>query len=127
MSEMKGQDKRFSKRMEINAKIKLKSIGSKMAMFELNMDEIEVDVINISKGGMAFKTRERLPLNSFYDVNVVLWTKENIDSVIQIIRMESNEEDSYITYGCKFIGITAADQFKMDVYEIVSDVQTDIV
>ena len=127
MSEMKGQDKRFSKRMEINAKIKLKSIGSKMAMFELNMDEIEVDVINISKGGMAFKTRERLPLNSFYDVNGVLWTKENIDSVIQIIRMESNEEDSYITYGCKFIGITAADQFKMDVYEIVSDVQTDIV
>ena len=121
MADIKGQDKRFAKRMEIDAQIKLKSIGSKPAIFAVNENEIEVEVINISKGGMAFKTPETLPLNSFYDVKVVLWTKETFDSVIEIIRMENNDGEEMITYGCKFIGITAADQFKMDVYELIND------
>lgn len=115
------EEKRWTKRIGIDAKIKLKSIKNRKTVYELNKEEFDVDVINISKGGMAFKTKETLALNSFYDSKVVLWTKETFDAVIEIVRMENNGEDDYITYGCKFIGLNPADQFKIDVYQIVSE------
>ena len=72
------------------------------------------------KDGMAFRTKERLALNSFYDTQVVLWTKESFDTVIEIVRMENFGEEETL-YGCRFVGISAADQFKIDVYQIVSE------
>lgn len=118
---MEQKEKRWSKRMEINATIRLRSIRNDKMIFEPNKDEFEVDVINISKGGMAFRTKEFLPLNSYYDAKVVLWTKDTFDAVIEIIRMENEDIEGDITYGCKFIGLNPAEQFKIDVYEIVNE------
>lgn len=118
----KRAEKRWAKRMSIDANIKLRSIkNNKAAAYNLNEDEMEVEVINISKGGMAFKTQELLPLNSYYDAKVVLWTKETFNAIIEIIRMENDGSSDDTTYGCKFVGITPADQFKIDVYQIVSE------
>ena len=116
-----GKEKRWSKRIGIDAKIKLKSIKNNKTVYAVNEDEISVEVINISKGGMAFKSEEQLPLNSYYDADVVLWTKETFGAVIEIVRMENADDEDKITYGCKFIGLSAADQFKIDVYQIVSE------
>ncbi len=118
---MEGKEKRWSKRMDINATIKLKAIRNNKAVFEPKLDEFDVEVLNISKGGMAFKTQEMLPLNSYYDAKVVLWTKESFDAVIEIIRMENEDVEGDTTYGCKFIGLNPAEQFKIDVYEIVNE------
>lgn len=115
-----GEEKRWAKRLVMNARIKLNSIRSGKVLYDVNKEEFEVDVVNISKGGMAFTSSEILPLNSYYDANVVLWNKEAFSAVIEIIRMES-EENGQILYGCKFIGLTAAEQFKIDVYQIVSE------
>ena len=118
----KRAEKRWAKRMSIDANIKLRSIkDNKSASYNLNEETMEVEVINISKGGMAFKTQELLPLNSYYDARVVLWTKESFDAIIEIIRMENDGSSDETTYGCKFVGITPADQFKIDVYQIVSE------
>lgn len=115
-------EKRWAKRMSINAKIKLQSIKNNRAVaFELNRDDIEVEVTNISKGGMGFKTIEFLPLNSYYEADVVLWTKENFKSIIEIVRMENDGTDERNSYGCKFVGLSPADQFKIDVYQIVNE------
>ncbi len=115
-------EKRWARRMGINASIKLQSIkNSKAAAYNLKEDEFEVEVVNISKGGMAFRTEELLPLNSFYDAQVILWTKETFDAVIEIVRMENDGSGEATTYGCKFIGLPASDQFKIDVYQIVSE------
>lgn len=118
---MDNKEKRWSKRMDINATIKLKTIRSEKMLFEPKLDEFEVDVINISKGGMAFRTNEILPLNSYYDAKVILWTKETFDAVIEIIRMENEDAEGETTYGCRFIGLNPAMQFKIDVYEIVNE------
>ena len=119
---MSEKEKRWAKRMGIDAKIRLQSIrNNKMAAFQPKEDEIDVDVVNISKGGMAFKSTEFLPLNSYYDTNVVLWTKETFTAVVEIVRMESIEDSDATMYGCKFIGLSPADQFKIDVYQIVSE------
>lgn len=120
--EEKNTEKRWAKRMSIDAKIKLQTIKNNRAVaFELNKDEIEVEVVNISKGGMGFKTSEFLPLNSYYEAKVVLWTRENFDSIIEIVRMENDGNDERNTYGCKFVGLSPADQFKIDVYQIVTE------
>ena len=116
MSEV--QEKRKSKRIGINVKIKLQKVSNNLIAFGLK--EFEVNVVNISKDGMAFRTKERLALNSFYDTQVVLWTKESFDTVIEIVRMENFGEEETL-YGCRFVGISAADQFKIDVYQIVSE------
>lgn len=115
-------EKRWAKRMSINAKIKLQSIkNNKTVAFELNKEDIEVEVTNISKGGMGFKTTEFLPLNSYYEAKVVLWTRESFDSIVEIVRMENDGEEDKISYGCKFVGLSPADQFKIDVYQIVNE------
>lgn len=119
---MDNNEKRWAKRMDINANIKLQSIrNNRNVAFELNKNEIEVEVINISKGGIAFKTAEFLPLNSYYEAKIVLWTRENFDSIIEIVRMENDGTDERNTYGCKFVGLSPADQFKIDVYQIVNE------
>ena len=118
MSEV--QEKRKSKRIGINVKIKLQKVSNNLIAFGLKEEEFEVNVVNISKDGMAFRTKERLALNSFYDTQVVLWTKESFDTVIEIVRMENFGEEGTL-YGCRFVGISAADQFKIDVYQIVSE------
>ena len=76
-------EKRWAKRIGINATIKLKSIKSGKAAYELNEDAFAVTVVNISKGGMAFRTVENLPLSSYYDADVVIWTKETFNVVIR--------------------------------------------
>lgn len=114
------QEKRRSKRMGINVKIKLQKVSSNPAPLGLKQEEFEVSVVNISKDGMAFRSKEFLALNSFYDTKVVLWTKESFDTVIEIVRMENLGEEETL-YGCRFVGISAADQFKIDVYQIVSE------
>lgn len=114
------QEKRKSKRMGINVKIKLQQVTDNHALMGLKEEEFEVNVINISKDGMAFRSKERLALNSFYDTQVVLWTKEFFNTVIEIVRMENFGEEETL-YGCRFVGISAADQFKIDVYQIVSE------
>ena len=114
------QEKRKSKRIGINVKIKLQKVNNNLIAFGLKEEEFEVNVVNISKDGMAFRTNERLALNSFYDTQVVLWTKESFDTVIEIVRMENFGEEETL-YGCRFVGISADDQFKIDVYQIVSE------
>lgn len=118
---MGEQEKRWAKRLVMDARIKLNSIRGGKALGEIKQDAFDVDVVNISKGGMAFTTDEILPLNSYYDVHVVLWSKDSFEAVIEVIRMEREAENDKILYGCKFIGLCASDQFKIDVYQIVSE------
>lgn len=114
------QEKRRSKRIGINVKIKLQKVTDNSVPMALKEEEFEVNVVNISKDGMAFRTKERLALNSFYDTQVILWTKESFNTVIEIVRMENFGEEETL-YGCRFVGISATDQFKIDVYQIVSE------
>ena len=117
-----NQEKRWAKRMDIDARIKLKSVkNNRNIHFDVNKEEMEVEVTNISKGGMGFKTEEFLPLNSYSEAKVVLWTRESFDAIIEIVRMENDGTDEKNTYGCRFVGLSPAEQFKIDVYQIVSE------
>lgn len=114
------QERRKSNRLDINATIQLNSVRNKKNVDSLNKDAFEVEVVNISKDGLAFKTVEKLELNTYYDTNITLWTKEKFQTVIEVIRME-NYGEAQTLYGCRFIGIMPSDQLKIQIYEMVSD------
>lgn len=113
-------ERRKSKRMDISVSIKLKTIQEKSVSADINDNEFEVHVINISKDGIAFKSAEKMELNTFYDTTIELWDKETFDAVIEIIRME-NLGVPETTYGCRFIGINAIKQYLIDVHQIIEE------
>lgn len=117
----KMQEKRRTKRLDIDVTIKLNQVKNMKVVENVNEEDIEVKLVNISREGLAFKTFEELKLNTFYDVNIVLWTKETFKSVIEIVRSERYEDEEAILYGCRFIGIRPADQLKIHIYEILNE------
>lgn len=113
-------ERRRSKRMDIDVTIKLNELKSGAVSNTANFNEIEVEIVNISKDGLAFRSEEKLELNTFYDANVVLWTKETLQAVIEIVRMENLGNEPTL-YGCRFIGMLAADQLKIQIYEMLQE------
>lgn len=120
MEGIMAQERRRANRMDINVTIQLNSVKNKGKLDDLKKEAFVVDVVNISKDGLAFKSSERLELNTYYDTTVLLWTKEKFQTVIEIVRMENYGEEETM-YGCRFIGIMPSDQLKIQIYEMVSE------
>lgn len=117
------QERRRSKRMDINASIKLNSLRTGEVSEKVNKEVIDVEVVNISKDGLAFVSSEKIELGAYYDTTVLLWTKEKFQSVIEVVRTEKIEDDDRILYGCHFVGIMPSDQLKIQIYEMVSEME----
>ena len=105
-----GIEKRKSRRTDVNVYISLRQLDDKYVSGYAG-DTVDVNVINISKDGMAFKSDYKFKPNTYYDTIVILANKERLATVIEIIRM-SNSGDIETTYGCRFVGISKEDQFK---------------
>lgn len=116
------QERRRANRMDIDVSIKLSSVRNKGKHDDLNKEAFEVEVVNISKDGLAFQSPEKLELNTYYDTTVLLWTKEKFQTVIEIVRMENYGEEQTL-YGCRFIGIMPSDQLKIQIYEMVNEME----
>ncbi len=114
-----GIEKRKSRRTDVNVYISLRQLDDKYVSGYAG-DTVDVNVINISKDGMAFKSDYKFKSNTYYDTVVILANKERFATVIEIIRM-SNSGDAETTYGCRFVGISKEDQFKIEVYQIVDE------
>lgn len=108
-------ERRKTNRLEISVAVKLRTVG-------VPADQVEekiVEVVNVSRGGIAFVSDDQFELDSYFDTKITLWTKETIETVIQIVRMGVHD-DGRIVYGCQFIGLMPADQLKIQIYEMVS-------
>lgn len=116
------EEKRKAKRMEMDAVLKLNQLKTKKDISDLSKDEFSVNVLNVSTGGIAFKSKEELRLNTYYDLHLVLWTKSAFDTVIEIVRMENMGGDE-ILYGCRFIGMRPSQEMEIQIYEVLQDIQ----
>ncbi len=113
-------DKRRNKRLPIDVTIKLKQVkqGNEQYASTMPKEEFEVELVNVSKDGIAFKAKENLMLNTYFDAHLVLWAKEDFECVIEIVRMENTGQDKTL-YGCRFIGITNNDQLLIQIHELI--------
>ncbi|MBQ6814900.1 MAG: PilZ domain-containing protein [Lachnospiraceae bacterium] len=115
-------EKRKSPRMEMDAVLKLNMLETKKDTSGLTKEEFTVNVLNVSTGGIAFKSKEELKLNTYYDLHLVLWTKSAFDSVIEVVRMENMGGDE-IMYGCRFIGMRPSQEMEIQIYQVLQGIQ----
>lgn len=100
-------EKRRAKRMELNVSIKLGTLSG-----DEEKKYYDVELINLSKSGIAFKSGQTLEVGKCYDTRITIWTKEVIETVVRIAR-RNNEE-----YGGEFVGLASADEMKINIYEL---------
>lgn len=110
------EEKRRNKRLELGVDIQLERLDEAGVT---TLKYVHVDVLDISKSGIGFKCQKKLDIGSYYDTKVQIWTKEVIDSVIEIVRCDA-QADGY-RYGAVFIGMPDTDALKIDIYQMFND------
>lgn len=111
-----GAEMRKARRTDIDVTVSLNQLGVNAA--ERIHNKADVHVVDISKGGIAFNSSYDFKVNSFYDTVITLANGEKLYVVIEILRRDPCENDEYM-YGCRFVGMGAEDQFKIEAYQIV--------
>ena len=115
-------EKRRATRMKMDAVLKLNSIQTMRDTEGLSHEEFTVNVLNVSTSGVAFKSTQELKLNTYYDLELVLWTKTTFNSVIEVVRMESIGNGD-ILYGFRFIGMKPSQELEIQIYEALQSIE----
>lgn len=110
------EEKRKHKRLDIDVSIELERLDEDGIT---TLKFVHVDVTDISRSGIGFKANRELEIGTYYDTKIQIWTKEVVDTVVEIVRSEKTE-DGY-KYGGVFIGMTDTDALKIDIYQIFND------
>ena len=111
-----GAEMRKARRTDIDVTVSLNQLGVNAA--DRIHNKADVHVVDISKGGIAFNSSYDFKVNSFYDTVITLANGEKLYVVIEILRRDPCENDEYM-YGCRFVGMGAEGQFKIEAYQIV--------
>lgn len=111
------EEKRKHKRLDLDVSIELERLDKDGIT---TLKYTHVNVIDLSKSGIGFLSKQELEIGTYYDTKIQIWTKEVVDAVIEIVRRE--KVDNGYHYGCVFIGMTDTDALKIDIYQIFNEV-----
>jgi PilZ domain. len=98
------EEKRHSRRMPIELNLEISSLFKQE---NVRVDDVHapIEVFNISKTGIGFKSTSVLPLNYYFNAKLALGDAESIlYCVVRIVRAEAGNDDKTI-YGCEFVGL----------------------
>lgn len=110
-------EQRRSKRISVSLELKVSSIFKQDNIWleELNA---EIEVTDISRTGIGFKSISKLPVGYYFNAKLELGSKENIlYCVVKIIREVITNKDNYIMYGCEFVGMPSILFYIFDEFE----------
>lgn len=97
------QEKRKTRRYPIQLKLEISELF-KQDNIKVEDVDAPIEVIDISKGGIGFKSISILPIGYYFNAKLELGTPENsLFCVIKIIRIDADGEKNI--YGCEFVGI----------------------
>jgi len=108
------EEKRRDRRLDLDVTIELSRIDEADGVTTLKL--LHVEVTDMSRSGIGFKTRQELEVGSFYNTKIQIWTKDIIEAIVKIARC--NEEDDGYHYGATFVGMIDKDALKIDVYRM---------
>ena len=108
------EEKRSAQRLDLNVALELSRIDDENDITTIKM--ARVDVVDLSRNGIGFTTKQALSIDSFYNTKIQIWTKDIIEAVIKIVRCK--KEDDVYHYGASFIGMIDKDALKIDVYQM---------
>jgi len=115
--EYQMNDRRKSKRIELEAKIFVKRLDMQ------DTQEMKIEVYDISTSGIGFNCSEALTIGAVYDADLTLWNKDVIHCFIEIVRILKC--DSYYQYGGIFIGMPEMDVKRIEIYDTVNQYSKD--
>ena len=96
-------EKRRNKRVKISMQLEISTLFKQDNVKVGNVDA-PIEIINISRTGIAFKTESILPLNYYFNSKIQLGDENSrFYCVVKIIRKEKID-DKLSIYGCEFIG-----------------------
>lgn len=112
------EEKRKHKRLDLDVRIELERLDEDGVT---TLKYVHVDVTDISRSGLGFKAGKALEVGTYYDTQIQIWTREVVNTVVQIVRRE-DLPDGMFKYGGIFIGMIDTDALKIDIYQIFNDV-----
>lgn len=107
------EEKRKAKRIPLEGNLAMNRVdGGKSEI-------VPIQIVDVSKSGIGFECGRELELSAVYEIELVLWTKERINTFINIIRRD--KKDTKTIYGATFVGITEKDSCKIDIYDMFNN------
>ena len=110
------EEKRKHKRLDLYVDVQLEHLDEEGVT---TLKYVQVDVTDISRSGIGFNAKTQLSVGTYYNTKIQIWTKEVVDTVIEIVRCEEVADGYH--YGAVFIGMTDTDALKIDIYQIFND------
>lgn len=109
------QEKRRSKRLPITLELEISQLF-KQDNVKVEDVDAPIEVMNISKHGVGFKSKSVLPLDYYFNAKMSIGDTENVlYCVVKIIRIDSDGENN--VYGCEFVGMAPVFNYIFEEYE----------
>lgn len=105
------QERRKANRRELVSNLVVKRLDGGM------QENVEVEIVDVSKSGIGFKCDRLLGIGTVYEAFLRIWTQEVIHACLEIVRIEKQEDGFH--YGAIFIGMPATDASRIEVYDTV--------
>ncbi len=109
------EERRKSKRTQMSSNVIIKCLAGN------ECKEVEIEVTDLSKGGLGFSCGEKLEIGEVYEAYLTIWTKEVIHAFLKIVRIELREQDNCLFYGASFVGMPELEANRIEVYQVVND------
>lgn len=107
------EERRKAKRTELTSKLLMKRLDNQKT------EEVDIEVVDVSKSGVGFTCKEPLAIGAIYEAYLTIWTKEVLHAVLEIVRIEKKEDT--IAYGAVFVGLPEMDAFRIQTYQTVEE------
>ena len=106
-------ERRRRQRTDLDAQLLIKRTDG------TDVEEIAVDVMDVSITGIGFNCSEELEIGVIYEGTLTIWTKEKIKVFLDVVRRL--EKGDAINYGAHFVGMPDLYKRKIGVYQTVED------
>ena len=111
------QERRRTKRTEMKAELIINRLDTEVG--EEGHRSVNIEVFDLSKGGLGFYCTDLLQIGAVYEVNLAIWTKEVLHTFLRVVRIELYGEGFH--YGAVFIGLSEVDAGRIGVYQSFND------
>lgn len=110
--------------MEERRRANRRKLISKLVVKRLDhneKEEVEIEIVDVSKSGIGFQCEQLLGIGAVYEGFLRIWTQEVIHAFLEIVRIEKKEQGFH--YGAIFIGMPESDASRIEVYDTVESLK----
>ncbi|HKL98464.1 MAG TPA: PilZ domain-containing protein [Mobilitalea sp.] len=110
------EDRRRAKRMPVTLSLEIINLY-KQDNVQVSNINAPIEVVNISKSGIGFRSESILPTGYYFNANINLVNQDTIHCVVQIVRSTPDkDEEGKTMYGSEFVGMAAILSYIFDEY-----------